>query len=140
MLYICSLFLKYRKLSRIFLENFKNSVLTIFVPLFIIENIGFYPTVINFILFRQMAYQLIWVANWDHSGSPCNMKFKQTLSAWKVMCTVFWHRRDILLFDFLTRGETMNAERYCETLQKMRQVIQKQAAPDAQSCCYLAAR
>ena len=28
-----------------------------------IENICFYPTSINFILFRQMAYQLIWVAN-----------------------------------------------------------------------------
>ena len=34
-----------------------------FVPLTIIENICFYPTLINFILFRQMAYQLIWVAN-----------------------------------------------------------------------------
>ena len=59
MLCICSLFLKYRKLSRIFLENFKNSILTIFVPLTIIENIGFCPHLINFILFCQMAYQLI---------------------------------------------------------------------------------
>ena len=42
MLCICSLFLKYRKLSRIFLENFQNSILTIFVPLTIIENICFY--------------------------------------------------------------------------------------------------
>ena len=41
MLCICSLFLKYRKLSRIFLENFKNSILRIFVPLSIIENICF---------------------------------------------------------------------------------------------------
>ena len=63
MLCISSLFVKYRKLSRIFLENFKNSILTIFVPLTIIENIGSYPTLINFILFRQMAYQLICVAN-----------------------------------------------------------------------------
>ena len=63
MLCICLLFLKYRKVSRTFLENFKNSILSIFVPLTIIENIGFYPTLINFILFRQIAYQLIWVAN-----------------------------------------------------------------------------
>ena len=33
MLCICSLFHKYRKLFRIFLENFNNSILTIFVPL-----------------------------------------------------------------------------------------------------------
>ena len=63
---ICSLFLKNRKLSRIFLENFKKFFLTIFVPLSIIENICFYPTLNNFILFRQMAYQLIWVANTQH--------------------------------------------------------------------------
>ena len=41
------------------------------------------------------------------------------------MCTVFCDRRGILLVDFLTRGEMMNAERYCETLQKLRWAIQK---------------
>jgi hypothetical protein len=33
------------------------------------------------------------------------------------MCTVFWD------FNFLTRGETVNDERYCETLQKLRWAI-----------------
>ena len=37
--------------------------------------------------------------NWGYSGSPCKTIFKQTLSAGKVMCTVFWDRRDI---EFLT--------------------------------------
>ena len=49
--------------------------------------------------------------HWRHSESPCKTKFKQTLSAWKVLCTVFWDRRGILLVDFLTRDETVNAER-----------------------------
>ena len=40
------------------------------------------------------------------------------------MCTVFWDRRGILLVDFLTRGETVNAELYCQTLQKFRLAIQ----------------
>ena len=61
--------------------------------------------------------------HWRHSGSPCKTKFKQT-SARKVMCTVFWDRRGVLHVDFLTRGETVNAERYCETLQKLRRAIQ----------------
>ena len=39
MLCSCSLFLKYRKLSRIFLENLKNSILTVFVPLTTIKKI-----------------------------------------------------------------------------------------------------
>ena len=62
--------------------------------------------------------------HWHHSGSPCKTKFKQTLSARKVMCTVFWDRRAIFLEDFLTRGEMVNAERYCETLQKLRWAVQ----------------
>ena len=62
--------------------------------------------------------------HWHHSGSSCKTKFKQTLSAWKVMYTVFWDRWGILLIDFLTRGEMVNAECYCKTLQKLWRAIQ----------------
>ena len=55
--------------------------------------------------------------HWCHSGSPCKTKFKQSLLMWKAKCPVFWDRWGILLIDFLTRGETVNAECYCETLQ-----------------------
>ena len=59
-----------------------------------------------------------------HSESPCKTKFKQTLSMRKVMCTVFWAKPDIRLVDVLTRDETVNAERYCDTLKKLRRAIQ----------------
>ncbi|KAJ4450865.1 hypothetical protein ANN_02297 [Periplaneta americana] len=49
--------------------------------------------------------------HWRHSGSPVRTKFKQMLSVRKVMCTVFWDRKGILLIDFLPRGETVNADR-----------------------------
>ncbi|KAJ4452219.1 hypothetical protein ANN_03737 [Periplaneta americana] len=62
--------------------------------------------------------------HWRHSGSPVRTKFKQTLSVRKVMCTVFWDRKGILLIDFLPRGETVNADHYCETLRKLRRAIQ----------------
>ncbi|KAJ4439546.1 hypothetical protein ANN_07670 [Periplaneta americana] len=62
--------------------------------------------------------------HWRHSGSPVRTKFKQTLSVRKVMCTVFWDRKGILLIDFLPRGETVDADRYCETLRKLRRDIQ----------------
>ncbi|KAJ4427740.1 hypothetical protein ANN_25393 [Periplaneta americana] len=62
--------------------------------------------------------------HWQHSGSPVRMKFKQTLSVRKVMCTVFWDRKGILLIDFLPRGESVNADLYCETLRKLRRAIQ----------------
>ncbi|KAJ4442497.1 hypothetical protein ANN_04084 [Periplaneta americana] len=62
--------------------------------------------------------------HWRHSGSQVRTKFKQTLSVRKVMCTVFWDRKGILLIDFLPRAETVNADRYCETLRKLRRAIQ----------------
>ncbi|KAJ4438157.1 hypothetical protein ANN_14096 [Periplaneta americana] len=62
--------------------------------------------------------------HWRHRGSPVRTKFKQTLSVRKVMCTVFSDRKGILLIDFLPRGETVNADSYCETLRKLRRAIQ----------------
>lgn len=61
---------------------------------------------------------------WRHSGSPRRHKVKPTLSRDKIMCTVFWDRQGILLVEFLPRGETINAERYCATLRKLRRAIQ----------------
>jgi transposase len=40
------------------------------------------------------------------------------------MATVFWDRSGVLLVDFMQRGTTINAERYCETLTKLRRAIQ----------------
>ncbi|GFT26810.1 uncharacterized protein TNCV_3709911 [Trichonephila clavipes] len=55
--------------------------------------------------------------HWRHSGSPFRSKFKQqTLSVRKVMCTLFWDRKGILIIEFLTFwiiGETVNADRFC---------------------------
>jgi len=45
------------------------------------------------------------------------------LSARKIMATVFWDREGVLLVDFLERGSTVNSERYCETLKKLRRAI-----------------
>jgi len=61
---------------------------------------------------------------WRHTTSPKPKKFKTTLSAGKVMATVFWDRKGVLLVDFLPKGETINSERYCETLTKLRRAIQ----------------
>ena len=40
------------------------------------------------------------------------------------MYMMFWDRQGILLIDFLTTGDTVNAEHYCETLQKLQWAIQ----------------
>lgn len=61
---------------------------------------------------------------WRHSISPRKVKFKQTISARKIMCTVFWDRKGVLLVDFLPRGDKINSTTYCETLRKLRRAIQ----------------
>jgi len=61
---------------------------------------------------------------WRHSSSPKPRKFKRTQSAGKVMATVFWDRKGVLLVDFMAHGTTINADRYCETLKKLRRAIQ----------------
>ncbi|UYV72795.1 hypothetical protein LAZ67_10000753 [Cordylochernes scorpioides] len=41
---------------------------------------------------------------WKHTSSLKLLKFKQTLSAGKLMATVFWDRKGPLLCDFMRRG------------------------------------
>ena len=61
---------------------------------------------------------------WRHNRSPKPKKFMQKLSAGKVIATVFWDCKGVQLTEFMPRGTTINSERYCRTLQKLRRAIQ----------------
>jgi len=61
---------------------------------------------------------------WHHTSSPTKKKFKQTLSARKIMCTVFWDCYGVLLLDYRPNGQTINAQVYRDTLQCLRRAIQ----------------
>ena len=61
---------------------------------------------------------------WRHTSSPIKTKFKQTTSTQKIMCTVFWDKKGVLLVDFLPQGFTINTGVYCDTLQKLCRAIQ----------------
>ncbi|GBN51069.1 Mariner Mos1 transposase [Araneus ventricosus] len=62
---------------------------------------------------------------WGHTGSPTRLrKARQTLSARKLMVTVFWDAQGILLIEFMTRGTAINSEDYCRTLKKLKRAIQ----------------
>ena len=68
---------------------------------------------------------------WRHLGSPSPKKFKLSPSAGKVMITVFWDSRGVLLLDFLPKGETINSTQYQETLKKLARSIRLKR-PDLQ--------
>ena len=61
---------------------------------------------------------------WQQSSSPNLRKLKQAQSAGKVMTTVFCDRKGVLWVDFMVTGTTINADRYTETLKKLRLAIQ----------------
>ena len=52
---------------------------------------------------------------WQHSNLPKPRKFKQTLSAGKMMASVFGDRKGVLLCEFMPISTTINTARYCET-------------------------
>jgi hypothetical protein len=41
---------------------------------------------------------------WRHTSSPIKKKLKQTVSTRKIMCTLFWDRKGVLLVGFLPEG------------------------------------
>ena len=51
-------------------------------------------------------------------------KFKQTLLNKRMMATVFWDRKGILLTEFMAPGTTIMSEVDCETLTKLWRLIQ----------------
>jgi hypothetical protein len=62
---------------------------------------------------------------WMHTHSPNKpRKFKQSLAKRKLMATVFWDRKGVLLIKFMEPGTTITSETYCETLKKLRRAIE----------------
>lgn len=62
---------------------------------------------------------------WRHSGSPRPKKFKTQRSAGKVMATVFWDSKGVLLPDYLPKGQTINAEYYSNLLCRLQEALKE---------------
>lgn len=62
---------------------------------------------------------------WKHPSSPTPRKFQSQQSAKKIMATVFWDAKDVLLVEFLPYGQTINAGGYCEVLDRLREAVRR---------------
>ncbi|GFO32119.1 LOW QUALITY PROTEIN: histone-lysine N-methyltransferase SETMAR [Plakobranchus ocellatus] len=60
-----------------------------------------------------------------HPSSPVTKKFKVQQSATKVMATMFWDSCGMILLNILPKGESANADRYCETLDRLRHAVRR---------------
>ncbi|GFQ93510.1 histone-lysine N-methyltransferase SETMAR [Trichonephila clavata] len=66
----------------------------------------------------------LWAIAWGPTGSPTRLKeARQTLSARKLMVTVFRNDQGSFLIEFMTHGTTISSEVYCRTLKKLKLVI-----------------
>ncbi|GFO31381.1 histone-lysine N-methyltransferase SETMAR [Plakobranchus ocellatus] len=60
---------------------------------------------------------------WKLPSSPVTKKFKVQQSTTKVMATVLWESHGMILLDILPKGESVNTDRYCETLDGLRHAV-----------------
>ena len=60
---------------------------------------------------------------WKHPSSPPPKKAKVVSSAGKVMASVFWDAKGIVLIDYLQKGHTINGEYYANLLRQLREAI-----------------
>jgi len=59
----------------------------------------------------------------QHSGSPRPKKFRVQKSAGEVLASIFWDQDDILLIDYLPKGQTNNAEYYSSLLVQLKDIF-----------------
>ena len=60
---------------------------------------------------------------WVGPGSPRPKKFKTQPSAGKVMATVFWDAKGVIMLDFLPKRSTINGVCYANLLDQLRTAI-----------------
>jgi hypothetical protein len=61
---------------------------------------------------------------WMHTHSSNKQKKFKQMSAGRLMATVFWDRKGVLMVEFMQQGTIMMSQVYCKTLKKLHKVIQ----------------
>lgn len=62
---------------------------------------------------------------WHKKGTPAPIKFRRTPSAGKVMATIFWDSKGILLVDYKDKGTTITGAYYADVLRSVREAIKE---------------
>jgi len=60
---------------------------------------------------------------WRHSGLSRSKKFRVQKSAGKFLASIFWVQDAILLIDYLSKGQTINAENYSSLLVQLKDIL-----------------
>ncbi|KAM9359101.1 uncharacterized protein gal3st2 [Symphorus nematophorus] len=66
---------------------------------------------------------MVWARETHHRQFMRRKKAKVVSSAGKVMDSIFWDAKDIVLIDYLQKGQTINGECYANLLRQLRKAI-----------------
>ena len=69
--------------------------------------------------------QILKKRKWKHPGSPPPKKFRTQPSASKVMATVFWDSKGIILIDYKPAGTSITGEYYANVIKQLRVAIKE---------------
>ena len=72
---------------------------------------------------------------WKHPGSPPPKKFRTQPSASKVMVTVFWDSKGIILIDYKLAGTSITGEYYANVIKQLRVAIKEKTKRKASCWC-----
>ena len=75
--------------------------------------------------------------HWVGPGSPRPKKFKTQPSAGKVMATVFWDAKGVIMLDFLPKRSTITGVYYANLLDQLRIVIREKGRGKLSKCVLL---
>jgi len=64
-----------------------------------------------------------------HSGSPRPKKFRVQKFAGKLLASISWNQDDILLIDYLPKGQTTNAEYYPSLMVQFKDILKEKRRP-----------
>lgn len=62
---------------------------------------------------------------WKKPDEPAPKKAKTVSSAGKVMASVFWDSKGVIMVDYLEKGKTIDSEHYCHLLRRLRETIKE---------------
>jgi len=99
-----------------------------------LDNLQCYKTEGEVMLERTVTGDETWVHHYQpetkeasrqrkHKESLTLTKFKVVPSASKVMSTIFWDMRGVLVVEFQEHGRTVNVSSYCSLLERLKTEI-----------------
>ena len=100
------------------------------------ELLDLYNTDEEEFLSRLVTGDETWIHHWDpetklesmqwkHPNSPPPKKFRTQPSAGKVMATIFWDAKGILLIDYMPPKTTINGQYYANLMKELRKSIRQ---------------